>query len=117
MTWVRASCKRSCDVDAVAIGEAELGKTERTPLAGGPAWPELSSTFHCPSPNIGDVLSFELWHCHRRGTGYFLGRAEVEIDPAMDGSRRRLALKRKPGAPQQTYVQGFLDVSLALAIT
>ena len=58
-----------------------------------------------------------MWHCHKRGTGYFLGRAEAVIDPAMDGSRRRLALKRKPGAKQQTFVQGVLDVSLSLAIT
>ena len=52
-----------------------------------PAWPRATSALRLAHPTIGGAVTVELWHCHRRGTGYFLGHVSLEIDPTKANAR------------------------------
>jgi hypothetical protein len=98
-----------CSTDAGVFGE-----TERIWMTQTPKWPKKTSVLRCAAPVVGESVSIELWHCHRRGQGYFLGEATVEIDPTTTDGRRTLPLAKKPDAKAQTFVQGTIDVSFKL---
>ena len=80
-----------------------------------PAWPRATSALRLAHPTIGGAVTVELWHCHRRGTGYFLGHVSLEIDPTTIEGKHDLKLQNKAGAKAQTYVQGNISLSCTLA--
>ncbi|KAH8096221.1 hypothetical protein JL720_3580 [Aureococcus anophagefferens] len=96
--------------DGVAFGE-----TERIWMSPTPAWPRATSALRLAHPTIGGAVTVELWHCHRRGTGYFLGHVSLEIDPTTIEGKHDLKLQKKAGAKAQTDVQGNISLSCALA--
>ena len=98
----------------VSLDDEPLGETERIWMSPSPVWPDSpANTFKLANPKKGQI-DLELWHCHRRGQGHFLGHASLVWETVLRGERCTLALRRKLNAKSQTYVQGNVDLTAHL---
>jgi hypothetical protein len=100
-------------VSLLCRGE-KFGQTERIAMTTKPSWAQYNAIYKLPNPPHREDVVIEVWHCHRRGKGHFLGQCTVPIaKPSIGPSwgRMTLELGRKPGAKGQTYVQGTLELS------